>query len=181
MEKRILFYHITTESDFLRYILSLQLFWYTIAMKVFISHCYKYVKGFAQDSRKRSFFLFGVLVVSVILLYATVFDNPFVWDDFFAVAKNKYVHNGNFFNFFSENTYAGTGSVGTNWRPLMLSAFSVLWHFWGGWTVPYHLVSIFLHAINSILFFVLFKKIFKERYWAAFLSALLFAVHPLQT
>ncbi len=150
-------------------------------MKNFISSCNKYISAVFQDSQKRTFFLFGVLAASVMLLYASVFNNPFVWDDFFVVAKNTCVQNGNLLNFFSENTYSGSGSVGANWRPLMLSVFSVLWHFWGGWTVPYHSASIFLHAINAILVFVLFKKLFKKRYWPAFLSALLFAVHPLQT
>jgi tetratricopeptide (TPR) repeat protein len=41
-------------------------------------------------------------------------------------------------------------------------------------------VSIFLHAINAILIFVLFKNLFKK-YWISFLSALVFAIHPLQT
>ncbi len=178
MRKILPLYHIIIKNRFLPIA---GLFWYTVAMKTFISLCNKYISAVFQDPRKRTFFLFGILVVSVILLYLSVFNNPFVWDDFFVVVKNTYVHNGNLLNFFSENTYSGSGSLGANWRPFMLSVFSALWHFWGGWTVPYHSASIFLHAINALLVFVFFKKNFTERYWPAFLSALLFAVHPLQT
>jgi len=141
----------------------------------------KYLSTIFGDPRKRLFVFLGILFLSTVCLYASVFNNPFVWDDFYVIVKNKHVHElQNFLTFFSENTYQGSGSIGVNWRPLMLTTFSSLWHFFGGWTVPYHAASIFLHALNAFLVYVLLNRLFRK-HWAAFLAALVFAIHPLQT
>ncbi len=146
-----------------------------------ISHYTSHMKSFFQNRKNQTILLSLVIVISVILLYLSVFNNPFVWDDMYGVAKNKYVHDiRSFLYFFSDNTYSGSGSIGANWRPLMLTVFSIIWKFWGGWVIPYHVVSIFLHATNAVLVFILLNRLF-GKYWVAFLTALVFAVHPLQT
>ncbi|HET6248492.1 MAG TPA: hypothetical protein VFE47_12390 [Tepidisphaeraceae bacterium] len=44
----------------------------------------------------------------------------------------------------------------------------------------YHAFSLLLHALNSVLVFLILRKLVAGE-WAAFFGALLFAVHPLQT
>jgi len=126
-------------------------------------------------------FLSLSIVSAVFLLYWNVLGHPFVWDDYYVIVDNKYIQNWQYFlNLFSENTYEGSGSTGVNWRPAMLLVFSGLWHSIGPWSPAYHFTSIVFHAIDAVLLFVLFNLIFKRRY-LAFISALLFAIHPLQT
>lgn len=131
--------------------------------------------------RHRTLFLSLFLALLVFGLYWNSLGNAFVWDDHYAVTKNTYVQNPeHFLDLFSGNTYSGSGSIGSNWRPAMLTIFSSLWHFFGAWPPAFHFASIAFHAMNAILVFCLFNLIFKRRY-LAFFAALLFAVHPLQT
>ncbi len=48
-------------------------------------------------------------------------------------------------------------------------------------TLPYHLTNIFIHLLNSVLVFLLLRKLLKSSDLVAGLGALLFLCHPLQT
>jgi hypothetical protein len=122
----------------------------------------------------------SVLIFFVFVVYSNSLWNEFVWDDYAGIVTNTYVHNFDFLNFFSKSLTDGANAPTTFWRPLILVVFSGLWHFFGDLVVPYHLVNILLHSANASLFFLLFLRIFRRRI-PAFLAALVFAVHPLNT
>lgn len=123
---------------------------------------------------------FGILVFAVFVVYANSLWNEFVWDDYAGIVTNTYVHNFDFLNFFSESLTGGANAPTTFWRPLILVVFSGLWNFFGDFVVPYHLVNILLQSANACLFFILLLSIFQRRV-PAFLAALVFAIHPLNT
>ncbi len=77
-------------------------------------------------------------------------------------------------------------------RPLLFLTFALNYHFGGLRTRGYHLVNIFLHILNGLLFFLIATLSFKyfispqENYFPrsmriALVSSLLFITHPVQT
>lgn len=138
-------------------------------------------KFFSQCSTQRNVLLALILFCVIFIVYGNSFSNTFLWDDEAGILTNKYVHEWKYFlNFFSEGMYSGSESLSYYWRPMVLSLFSIEWHIFHEWVAGYHFANTLLHAINSVLIFYLFRLIFK-REMLAFMAALIFAVHPLQT
>jgi tetratricopeptide (TPR) repeat protein len=122
-----------------------------------------------------------VVFLAVWIVYVNSLGNKFLWDDQAGIVMNNYVHDLKYFlNFFSESMYAGKGVVCSYWRPLVLTVFALEWNTFLMWTGGYHMVNIALHAINALLVFFLFRALF-NRFFIAFLTALVFGIHPLNT
>lgn len=125
-------------------------------------------------------FLFGFLV------YANILPNKFVWDDEEQIVNNPYIKSfANLPAIFQGSTFntGGAGLSGWYFKPLMSFWFMINYHLWGLSPLGFHLAQIFLHLVNSILVFLIFEKLFssygKEKArLAAFFSAIIFAVHP---
>lgn len=134
-----------------------------------------------------------VLVFCVgFLLYLSNVNNPLFWDDDDWIVKNVVVHeiNWNYIKFwFTNNTLAGIGLSSNYYRPFLFFTFALNYIFSGTNPISYHIVSNLIHLVNAILIFYLLKKGTdnlrgegeKTFPLAAFLTALIFAVHPLQT
>jgi protein O-mannosyl-transferase len=61
-------------------------------------------------------------------------------------------------------------------RPLLKASYTLNWTLGGG----FHLLNIALHAMNAVLLFFIGERLFRDRR-AAFVAALLFALHPAAT
>ncbi|MDP3965654.1 MAG: tetratricopeptide repeat protein [bacterium] len=122
-----------------------------------------------------------VLIFIGFAVYANAFQNQMFWDDNDSILNNLYVHDwGYFLKYFTENLIAGAGFFSNFWRPILLSVFSLEWHLWGEWPAGYHFVSTAFHVANAVLIFQILCTIFQKRR-VAFLTALIFLIHPLQT
>ncbi|MDP2926827.1 MAG: hypothetical protein Q8N65_01675 [bacterium] len=114
-------------------------------------------------------------------LYANSFGNQMFWDDDDNILKNQYIKDWQYFpRYFSENLIAGAGLMSNYWRPLLLTVFSVEWKLWGNWPPGYHFINTLFHTGNALLLFFLLFRLFQNRQ-LAFLTALVFLIHPLQT
>jgi len=133
----------------------------------------------------RPFHLF-VLAGVVLILYANILPNPFVWDDHIFILQNEYVKSPQNIphlfqsNFFSKSLGEATFEKGGYYRPLTMVFYTLEYQFWGTSPMGYHAVSILLHLLNVYLVFLLIKKLLRHE-TPAFLGALFFAVHPLHT
>jgi len=103
--------------------------------------------------------VYFILAMACLLVYGNSLNNAFVSDDIPAILNNPRIQHT--FSFWSE-------------PQSFLN--SLIYNFAGLNTIPYHLASVILHLINTILVFVLLNLFFKTQ--ASFLGALLFAVHP---
>ncbi|MCM8772713.1 MAG: tetratricopeptide repeat protein [Candidatus Omnitrophica bacterium] len=111
-------------------------------------------------------------------VYLNSVFNPFIWDDFFLIVNNPYIKSfKNFRFYFTTDLFRGGSS--NFYRPFQTIIYALIYKIFGLNPVPYHLLNIFLHIGCSILFFLLLKEIYGER--IAFLSSLLWAIHPINT
>ena len=122
-------------------------------------------------------------------LYGNSFANQFFWDDDDSIVNNAYIKDwSNFPKFWTENLIAGSGQVTNYYRPVLLTSFSLDYQFFKLSPAGYHFTNTFLHILNAWLLFFLLIKIIdyyrgrdNKNYVLAFLPALFFLIHPLQT
>jgi tetratricopeptide (TPR) repeat protein len=123
----------------------------------------------------------AILILSGLIVYFNSFSNKLFWDDNDNIVNNVYVHNWQYFpKYFSENLIAGAGLLSNYWRPILLIVFSIEWHLAQNSPYLYHFFNVVVHISNAILLFLLILKLFSSEN-LAFLSALIFLIHPLQT
>jgi tetratricopeptide (TPR) repeat protein len=139
------------------------------------------LEKFLEKYFSNRYFIIALLIVVGFILYANSFQNQMFWDDDDGILKNQFVQNWRYFpKYFSENLIAGAGLLSNYWRPILLTTFSLEWHFWRDWAPGYHFVNTSFHITDAVLLFFILLYIFKNR-WLAILTALVFLVHPLQT
>ncbi|MEW6041985.1 MAG: hypothetical protein AB1633_10735, partial [Elusimicrobiota bacterium] len=125
--------------------------------------------------------IFILLIAAVAAVYINTLGNQFVWDDEVIIVGNPYIKNWNYLKevlttgAFGEKTYAGSYL-----RPVQNLSFLIDYSIWKLNPLGYHLTNILLHSINSILIFLLLTRL-KIQKKIGFFSALLFAIHPVNT
>lgn len=115
-------------------------------------------------------FIPWILVLLTLGVYFFVFNAGFIWDDDDYILNNKAVKTlKGLFEIWS------TVLPGKPWYPMVHSSFWLEFHLWGMNACGYHAVNILLHALNAVL---LWRILLFLEFKGAFVSALLFAVHP---
>lgn len=119
-----------------------------------------------------------LLAAAAGISYANAFRGVFQFDDYNVIVENPVVH----------SLAAFAGDLPNGIRPLLKLSYLVNWT--AGWGLfGFHLVNLSLHAANTILVFLLARRMAAGKDGAGlpahgtvpFLAALLFAVHPVQT
>jgi len=158
------------------------------------------------QNRPNSRRLILLLVAVGTILYANTLPNQMFWDDFDNILNNQFIQNWRYFpKLFTENIIAGAGLMSNYWRPMLMATFSLEWHLWGNWAPGYHFINAALHIANAVLLFCILSRLLRSRNhnrsseknhsdkslrfgesagtycWLAFLTSLIFLVHPAQT
>lgn len=120
--------------------------------------------------RLRTCLLAVGLAAAAVAVYAPALRGGWLWDDPTEVLDNPLLRDA-----------AGLGriwrGVGTpDYFPLKTSVQWLEWHLWGANVLGYHCVSLALHVASALLLWALLRRL---RIAAAYVGALLFAVHPL--
>jgi Flp pilus assembly protein TadD len=121
------------------------------------------------------------LVLLVLVVFGITLGGDFVGDDRFMIVKNEYLGDPELWkNFFTEDSWAGSGGATTNYRPLPLLSYGG--NYWLGGLEPlgYHLVNLGLHMVVALLVFALGSEVGLST-GGAFFGAAVFAIHPIQT
>ncbi len=132
---------------------------------------------------RKNIILIIILFVVVFGLYLNNIHNALFWDDNDWIVRNPFVHSFTIVNvkaLFTQNTLAGIGQRSNYFRPVLFLTYIANYVVGGDHPAGYHLVSNALHAFNTVLVFVLVFSLFQKRR-LAFVTALLFGIHPLQT
>lgn len=127
------------------------------------------------------FFLPVLIIIITVITYINILPNQLFYDDEELIYRNNYVQNLTYLpKYFSENMIAGAGKSSNMYRPVLLISFAIDYSIWKNNPVGYHLTSIFLHVINSLLVFFLILKLFDNKL-LSFFTSVFFAVHPVQS
>ncbi len=133
----------------------------------------------------------GALLVAAVAfaVYANTLGNGFVDDDEAQVLRNPWIRDfGHLDDIFGKSVWSFLKGVGANnyYRPLMHVIYLLTHAIFGLRPWGFHLVSVLLHAANSLLVFRLATKRLGDSSRTApstgsFAAALLFATHPVHT
>ncbi len=116
------------------------------------------------------------LVAATIAVYWQIGNHTFVnYDADKYVTDNQHVQAG----LTSESiTWAFTSTHASNWHPLTWLSHMVDCQFYGLNPKGHHLTNVLFHILNSILLFLIFRRMTGDLWKSAFVAAL-FAIHPL--
>lgn len=115
--------------------------------------------------------LTGVLILVTFIVYASSLSNGWTnWDDEGYVLKNELLPSIHLNQIFSQ-------FVMGNYHPVTVLVQAVEYQFFGAEAKGYHTISLLLHICNALLLFVFVRMFFRNDI-AAFITALLFAIHP---
>jgi protein O-mannosyl-transferase len=122
------------------------------------------------------------LLAAVFLVYFNSLNGEFVFDDDHMIGENIFIKNPAYFPLFFKGFTTSHPIAQGMCRPFLMLTFAFNYALGGLNTCGYHLFNVFLHFLNVVLLFFLLRRLNKEAPpTAAFLLALLFAVHPINT
>ena len=128
----------------------------------------------AIPEKKNFLWMLVVCVLLTTIAFSPVFKAGFVsWDDPDYVTANRTIQSlGNF-------SQIVTTPVQGNYHPLTMLSLALNYAYSGKDAASYHIVNLLLHLANVILVFFFVLRLTGKKYWIAFITALLFGIHPL--
>ncbi len=119
-----------------------------------------------------------IIIVLILLAYSDIFHNSFQGDDWNLIINWDFIHHiENIPKILTQNVLQ---EPYFRFRPLGTSLIAIYYHFFGSNPLGYHIFSIITHVIKTILIFFVVKTITKNKV-ITFVTALIFAVHPVET
>lgn len=129
----------------------------------------------------KKLYLLIVLIVITIVTYTNILPNKLFYDDEELIYKNAYIQDLRFIpKYFTTNMVAGASKVSNMYRPILTTSFAIDHFIWGFRPYGYHLSSIILHTLNTVFVFLLITLLFHKKL-LAFLTALFFSIHPVNS
>lgn len=128
---------------------------------------------------KEKYFHLIFIILFTFLIYANKFNNGFVRDDFRIIVKNDFIKDiKNIKYVFSKKYFSLTDEW--QYRPVLTLTYFLNYYLFGLDLKSWHFFNIFFHSLNAILIYFIVLLILKDKL-IAFLSGILFIVHPIQT
>ena len=147
-----------------------------------------------MDSSPRNRIACTLLGLFILLIYSNSFHSEWHFDDFHNIVRNPRItisdlnpHTLKMTLFAASNSAQYNGT--TLYRPLPMFTFALNWYMGDGNVFGFHLVNLTVHLLAAIFLFLTIQELFKtpvlrdyqeNAYHTALLSALLWAVHPIQ-
>lgn len=123
--------------------------------------------------KRESIIAIAFLCLATFSVYFNALQNNFVnYDDPALVYENPLVSNFDLKKVF-------TSKVAEDYIPLVIVTFAIEHYFFGLDPFYFHLTNILFHIANVVLIFILIRLITSGRLFVSFVTALLFALHPL--
>lgn len=124
-----------------------------------------------------SWSLVGILLATLIVYLPSLRNALTNWDD------NQYLLTNPLVNQFSFQTlaklFAPTTYALGNYHPLTLLTYAIEWHFAGANPFVYHLTSLLLHLVSTVLVWRVVLALTAGNARSALVTAALFALHPM--
>ena len=141
---------------------------------------------------RRNLFAFVSLFLIILITYSNTFDASWHFDDENNILNNKPLHLTELsLENIKKTFFADWNGSGKLYRPVACASFALNYFFGGTKVYGYHLINLIIHFLSSIFLFLfvyhtLHLAILEARYgpsayFIALLSAVLWAVNPVQT
>jgi tetratricopeptide (TPR) repeat protein len=140
------------------------------------------IHGKTSPQAQREILTFLALSFLAFVPYANSLLNSFVYDDYFQIVENPYVHSFRHLReIFATTVWSFQGAQGvTNYyRPLMSFGYLLCYQIAGAVPFSFHLANILLNIVVVLLVFGVVRRLSGER--IGLVAAGLFALHPLHT
>ncbi|MGB0930656.1 MAG: tetratricopeptide repeat protein [Chitinophagales bacterium] len=131
-------------------------------------------KPWWQNRQINQWLIFSIIVTFIAYL-PSLSNGITYWDDNMYVTENPMI-----FGFGSENLKAiFTQPIAGNYHPVTMLSLALNYQFSGINPFGYHLVNLLLHLLNVGLVFYFVWLLSKGKKWVAFITAILFGIHPM--
>src|SRR3990172_10667433 len=125
----------------------------------------------------------SILVLVIVCLsqfvYLNSLSNQFVYDDKFTIVTNYFIKTwNNLPSLFNKDYFKFSGEL--SYRPVVPLSYFIDYTLWKLNPFGFHLTNTLLHTLNSVLLFLLLKRIFNCQ-TTSFLATLIFSCHPVLT
>jgi len=122
-----------------------------------------------------------IIIAATIVVYLNSLANGFVWDDIALTVNNDFIKGFALIKeIIARPLYYLSGDSLVYYRPLQAVSYLFDYSLWGLVPFGFHLTNLVLHILAALLVYRFSGLLFGDSE-AGFLSALLFAVHPLNT
>ncbi|HOY30623.1 MAG TPA: tetratricopeptide repeat protein [Bacteroidales bacterium] len=119
----------------------------------------------------------GIVLLTTLVIYVRAIGFDFLqnWDDQAYIRENEHIKNLNpdSIKLFFTEFYV------QNYQPFTMLTYAIDYKIGGGDASLFHFNNILLHLLNTILVFLLIKKIIPQNDRVAIITAAFFAVHPM--
>lgn len=139
--------------------------------------------AFAFD-RKLVLTLSFVIAIFAFLLYSNTLEHQFVLDDYSVIKENQLTKGGtsSLKEIFTSSYREGYGNNEKNlYRPLTKVMFAIEWQLSPNNPHFHHLINVLMYAFVCVLLFFVLIRYTKINIYLLFITALLFAAHPIHT
>ncbi|QWR76116.1 tetratricopeptide repeat protein [Candidatus Magnetomonas plexicatena] len=146
------------------------------------------MKNISDKLLRNSLLQAATILIITLAAYSNTLNVPFQLDDAGNIINNALIKDyRNFINPFA----VGAGTMEYGFKSRFVGYFTLAVNYWilGANVFSYHLFNITVHLFNSILVLILVKLLLKTPYYKdlnrseylPFLTAMVFALHPIQT
>ncbi len=124
------------------------------------------------------YLLAGLILVTVFIYFKSLNNQLTAWDDKNYVSENPDIQTLHKDSVVYTLKHTFSTNVMGNYHPLTMLSYCMEYAKFKLNPKPYHITNLLLHLLNSLLA-LCFICLLTQRQWAAFITALLFAIHPM--
>ena len=121
-----------------------------------------------MQSRRNWLFALGLLVTTI-LVYSPAWNGQPIWDDEIHITRPELRAAHGLTRIWTDP------SATPQYYPILHTLFWLEYRMWDGWMLPYHVVTIFCHALLALLLVLILRRLDLPGAW---LAGFVFALHP---
>ena len=132
-----------------------------------------------------------LLIILLCLIYSNTLDSPWILDDYYNITDNPKIHIDRLdIDSVKNAAYGAPLKDGGLNRPIAYLTFGLNWYWGQGNVTGYHVVNIVIHTLTAFFLFLALLQLLQTPnlrtwqsssiYFVALLSAVLWAIHPIQ-
>lgn len=143
-----------------------------------IQHKDQKITSIAAPKSYTKLFLFVLIIITAAIYFKSLNNQLVSWDDKNYIIENKDVQtlHGDSINYTIKKTFSSY--VMGNYHPLTMLSYCMEYAKYKLSPKPYHVTNLIIHLLNTLLVFA-FIWLLTQQQWVAFITALLFAIHPM--